>query len=75
MYTHAGGTPRQNLIPDRKWVHMPDEPYAFGPEHAEELRVVGLDARFVHADGKHLSWYGPRIPEALAGLWALVAEP
>ncbi|MFP6608660.1 MAG: helical backbone metal receptor [Deltaproteobacteria bacterium] len=56
-------------------VVLPDEPYAFGPEHAEELRAAGLDARFVHADGKHLSWYGPRIPAALAGLRALVADP
>ena len=52
-----------------KIVVLPDEPYAFGPEHARELRVAGVEARFVHVDGKDLSWYGPRIPRALA--WGL----
>ncbi len=48
---------------------LPDEPYAFGPEHAEELRAAGLSqARCELIDGKDLSWYGPRIPRSLARL-------
>ncbi len=54
-------------------VLLPDEPYAFGPRHARELREAGVEARFVYIDGKELAWYGPRLPGALARLPALVA--
>lgn len=48
---------------------LPDEPYAFGPEHIDELRAAGLvQPRYERIDGKDLSWYGPRIPQALARL-------
>ena len=52
-------------------VVLPDEPYLFGPKHGLELQGAGLQAPFVCIDGKDLSWYGPRIPGALARLCAL----
>jgi len=54
-------------------VILPDEPYMFSAKHAEELRGAGLDSsRFFLIDGKDLSWYGPRIPEALGRLSELL---
>lgn len=46
-------------------VLLSSEPYAFGPQHLDEARVLcpGAQARLV--DGELLSWYGPR---AAAGL-------
>lgn len=55
-------------------VVLPDEPYVFEARHAEELRDKGVEARFLHVDGKDLTWYGPRIPEALERLRQVVAE-
>ena len=52
---------------------LPDEPFAFGPGHAAELRKAGLAAPAVFIDGKDLSWYGPRLPGALERLAAIVA--
>lgn len=49
-------------------VLLPDEPYVFRPEHAEELRSGGLEARYELLDGKDLAWYGPRTPWALERL-------
>ncbi|MEE8311359.1 MAG: helical backbone metal receptor [Candidatus Binatia bacterium] len=49
-------------------VLLPDEPYRFRSEHAEELRGGGLEARYELLDGKDLAWYGPRIPGALERL-------
>jgi len=49
-------------------VLLPDEPYVFRSEHAEELRRGGLEARYELFDGKDLAWYGPRIPPALERL-------
>ncbi|HYC54695.1 MAG TPA: helical backbone metal receptor [Candidatus Binatia bacterium] len=49
-------------------VVLPDEPYVFEPRHAEELREAGVNAQFLHLDGKDLAWYGPRIPHALRRL-------
>ena len=51
-------------------VVLPDEPYVFRPEHAQELRDAGLDALYFLTSGKDLSWYGPRIPRALETLGA-----
>ncbi len=44
---------------------LPDEPFDFTEDHLRELREAGIDAPAVCFDGKDLSWYGPRIPEAL----------
>ncbi len=55
-------------------VVLPDEPYEFGPVHADELRAAGIDAPVVHVDGKDLAWYGPRVPAALGRLARQVRE-
>jgi ABC-type Fe3+-hydroxamate transport system substrate-binding protein len=52
-------------------VLLPSEPYAFGPADAEE--VAGWSgARVELVDGRALTWYGPRIPAALAAFRALL---
>jgi hypothetical protein len=40
----------------------------FGQKHGEELRSLGTKAEIFYVDGKDLSWYGARIPAALARL-------
>jgi ABC-type Fe3+-hydroxamate transport system substrate-binding protein len=53
-------------------VLLPSEPYAFGAADAEE--VAGWSgARVELVDGRALTWYGPRIPAALATFRALLA--
>ncbi|MCC5948584.1 MAG: hypothetical protein JJT89_09030 [Nitriliruptoraceae bacterium] len=55
---------------------LPDEPYAFGPRDASELRERGLRVRPL--DGAALTWWGPRTPSAitdLAGMAAQLARP
>jgi ABC-type Fe3+-hydroxamate transport system substrate-binding protein len=59
---------------------LPDEPYAFGPRDVAELMQLAVPAarngRVHCVDGTWVSWYGPRIRDALAGLRALLgAEP
>ncbi len=54
-------------------VILPDEPYVFEAKHADELHAAGVEARFLHVDGKDLAWYGPRIPESLERLSLAVA--
>jgi ABC-type Fe3+-hydroxamate transport system substrate-binding protein len=53
---------------------LPDEPYAFGPADAAELRRLDVPAaregRIHLVDGTLVSWYGPRIARALATLGA-----
>ena len=48
---------------------LPDEPYAFGAEHAVALRALPVPAAAqgrIHCfDGTLLSWYGPRILRAV----------
>lgn len=48
---------------------LPDEPYAFGAEHAVALRALPVPAatsgRIHCVDGTLLSWYGPRIRRAI----------
>jgi ABC-type Fe3+-hydroxamate transport system substrate-binding protein len=52
-------------------VLLPSEPYAFGAADAEE--VAGWSgARVELVDGRALTWYGPRIPAALAAFRALL---
>ena len=62
----------------REVVLLPSEPYAFGERDREEL--LGFDcpaaaSRRVHCiDGSLLSWYGPRIAEAIRVLGPLLAN-
>jgi ABC-type Fe3+-hydroxamate transport system substrate-binding protein len=55
---------------------LPDEPYAFGAEHAAALRALPLPAaaagRIHCVDGTLLSWYGPRIRRAIELLRSLL---
>ena len=57
---------------DPALILLPDEPYAFGPQHEEELRAAGLGAAVRCIDGKDLSWYGPRLAGALSRLVEIV---
>lgn len=45
-------------------VLLPDEPFAFGAEHAERFRRA-LGCRVELVDGKDLTWYGVRAVEGL----------
>jgi len=58
-------------------VLLPDEPYAFGPRDVQELCQLEIPAardRRIHLiDGTWVSWYGPRIAAAIAGLEPLLA--
>jgi len=49
---------------------LPSEPYAFGPEHAPEIRheVRGVPIAFV--DGRDLFWWGIRTPAAAGRIGA-----
>jgi ABC-type Fe3+-hydroxamate transport system substrate-binding protein len=52
-------------------VLLPSEPYAFGPADATEA-AAGFGARAELVDGRALTWYGPRIPAALASFRELL---
>jgi ABC-type Fe3+-hydroxamate transport system substrate-binding protein len=57
---------------------LPDEPYRFRKVHAKEFEpyaeIPGVRSGRIHlVDGKLLSWYGPRIREALETLPALLS--
>lgn len=56
---------------------LPDEPYAFGPSDVAELSRLDLPAakngRIHLIDGTLVSWYGPRITEAIQVLGDLFA--
>jgi ABC-type Fe3+-hydroxamate transport system substrate-binding protein len=59
-------------------VLLPDEPYRFRAVHREDFTAYPdlpavRDGRLPLVDGKLLSWYGPRIAEALRVLPALFA--
>ena len=58
-------------------VLLPDEPYRFRPVHREDFAPFPAmpavrDGRLPLVDGKLLSWYGPRIADALRVLPALL---
>ncbi len=53
-------------------VLLPDEPYAFGPEHAAEIDEWKLGAAIELVSGKDLFWYGARASGALARLRAVI---
>jgi len=56
---------------------LPDEPYSFGPADARELGRLPVPAartgRIHLIDGTLVSWYGPRIREAVETLCGLLA--
>jgi ABC-type Fe3+-hydroxamate transport system substrate-binding protein len=58
---------------------LPDEPYSFGPTDARELARLPVPAarsgRIHLIDGTLVSWYGPRIREAVEMLCGLLAPP
>ncbi len=59
---------------------LPDEPYRFRPAHRPDFEahpgIPAVAAGRIHfVDGKLLSWYGPRIGEALERLPPLLAPP
>ena len=56
-------------------VLLPSEPYAFGEADADELAAAFGGARVELVDGRALTWYGPRIPAALASFRELLARP
>lgn len=62
------------LAPDVVW--LPDEPYAFGPADRAELLALPMPAartgRIHLIDGTWVSWYGPRIRQALRTLGELL---
>jgi ABC-type hemin transport system substrate-binding protein len=57
---------------------LPDEPYAFGQRDAQALGALEIPAahagRIHLIDGTLVSWYGPRILQAIETLRALFAE-
>jgi ABC-type Fe3+-hydroxamate transport system substrate-binding protein len=58
-------------------VLLPDEPYAFGQRDAQELGALDIPAartgRIHLIDGTLVSWYGPRILQAIETLCGLFA--
>ena len=58
-------------------VLLPDEPYAFGQRDAQEIGALDIPAahtgRIHLIDGTLVSWYGPRILQAIETLRALFA--
>jgi ABC-type Fe3+-hydroxamate transport system substrate-binding protein len=59
---------------------LPDEPYRFRPAHLPDFQVrpdipAVASGRIHFVDGKLLSWYGPRIADALERLPGLLAPP
>jgi hypothetical protein len=59
---------------DPELVLLPSEPYAFGKADADELAAAFGGARVELVDGRALTWYGPRIPAALASFRELLAS-
>ncbi len=55
-------------------VLLPSEPYQFGEADAGELAASFGEARVELVDGRALTWYGPRIPAALAAYRELLAS-
>jgi ABC-type hemin transport system substrate-binding protein len=53
-------------------VLLPSEPYAFTAADAAEVAATFGGARVELVDGRALTWYGPRIPAALAGFRELL---
>jgi len=59
--------PEELAARDPEVVLLPSEPYEFTRADAGEVAAAFAGARVELADGRALTWYGPRIPAALAG--------
>ncbi len=55
-------------------VLLPSEPYEFAAADADEVAAVFGGARVELVDGRALTWYGPRIPAALASFRELITS-
>jgi ABC-type Fe3+-hydroxamate transport system substrate-binding protein len=55
-------------------VLLPSEPYAFTPADANEVAAGVAGARVELVDGRALTWYGPRIPAAIAAYRELLED-
>jgi hypothetical protein len=55
-------------------VLLPSEPYQFSEADAGELAASFGAARVELVDGRALTWYGPRIPAALAAYRELLGS-
>ena len=53
-------------------VLLPSEPYEFAAADAREVAAAFAGPRVELVDGRALTWYGPRIPAALAGFRELL---
>jgi ABC-type Fe3+-hydroxamate transport system substrate-binding protein len=53
-------------------VLLPSEPYEFAAADADEVAATFGGPRVELVDGRALTWYGPRIPAALAGFRELL---
>jgi len=53
-------------------VLLPSEPYEFGAADAQEVAATFGGPRVELVDGRALTWYGPRIPAALASFRELL---
>jgi ABC-type hemin transport system substrate-binding protein len=83
VFTGAGGRryPRVELeeivAAGPELILLPDEPYAFGQRDAQQLGALDVPAahtgRIHLIDGTLVSWYGPRILQAIETLRALFA--
>jgi ABC-type Fe3+-hydroxamate transport system substrate-binding protein len=62
-------TPQEIVEAAPEVILLPDEPYAFGPREVAELSRLPLPAseagRIHPIDGTLVSWYGPRIAQAI----------
>ncbi|MBN2472263.1 MAG: ABC transporter substrate-binding protein [Anaerolineae bacterium] len=58
-------------------VLLPDEPFKFEPEHAQELSRLDIPAarhhRIYHCDGSYLTWHGTRVARAFSEIAPLLA--
>ena len=63
---------------DPEVILLPDEPYAFGAEDAQELAAwevtAAREGRIHLLDGTLMSWYGPRIAPAIETLLRLLRD-
>jgi ABC-type hemin transport system substrate-binding protein len=66
--------PEEVAALDPEVVLLPSEPYPFGPADARAV-TAWSGARAILVDGRALTWYGPRIPAALASLAAQMHHP
>jgi ABC-type hemin transport system substrate-binding protein len=66
--------PEEVVLLGPELVLLPSEPYPFGPADARAV-AAWSGARAVLVDGRELTWYGPRIPAALASLAARLRNP